>query len=152
MITARETDLGDPAVRRLLEAHQRDMHAISPPGTSFALDLRGLSGDDITLFAAREGDTLIAVGALNRICDHQAEIKSMRADPEHTGRGAGRTVLEAILAKAKASGIKRLSLETGTGERFDPAISLYRKYGFEAGEAFAGYENGPHNQCYHLDL
>ncbi len=147
-----ETGLDDPQVCALLEMHQRDMHAISPPGTSFALDLTGLSGPDITLFACRDGDALAAVGALKHLSPHQAEIKSMRADPQYRGLGAGRAILEAIIERARTQGVRRLSLETGTSEDFAAAIALYRKYGFEPGNAFAGYTNGPHNQCYHLDL
>jgi len=59
-----KASLTDSQVRDLLEAHQRNMFEISPPGTSFALDLSGLSGPTISLFGAWEGDTLMAVGAL----------------------------------------------------------------------------------------
>lgn len=147
-----EAELSDPQVSALLAAHQRDMHAASPPGTSFALDLSGLSTSEITLFAAWDGEALMAVGALKRLGPAQAEIKSMRTDPAHLARGAGRAVLEAIIDRARHDGVARLSLETGTSEHFLPAISLYRRYSFEQGEAFGGYANGPHNQCYHLDL
>ncbi|WP_379547187.1 GNAT family N-acetyltransferase [Qipengyuania sp. DSG2-2] len=147
-----ETGLDDPQVCALLEMHQRDMHAISPPGTSFALDLTGLAGPEITLFACREGGALAAVGALKQLSPHHAEIKSMRADPQYRGLGAGRAALEAIIERARTQGVRRLSLETGTSEDFAAAIALYRKYGFAQGDAFAGYTNGPHNQCYHLDL
>lgn len=147
-----ETELSDPQVGALLAAHQRDMHAASPPGTSFALDLSGLSTPEITLFAAWDGEALMAVGALKRLGPAQAEIKSMRTDPAHLERGAGRAVLEAIIDRARRDGVARLSLETGTSEHFAAAISLYRRYGFEQGEAFGGYANGPHNQCYHLEL
>ena len=147
-----ETELSDPQVSALLAAHQRGMDAVSPPGTSFALDLSGLSGPEITLFAAWDGGALMAVGALKSLGPAQAEIKSMRTDPAHLARGAGRAVLEAIIERARRDGFAQLSLETGTNEHFVPAIALYRRYGFKRGEAFGGYANGPHNQCYHLDL
>ncbi|MEC8772878.1 MAG: N-acetyltransferase, partial [Pseudomonadota bacterium] len=57
-----------------------------------------------------------------------------------------------LIAIARSDGLARLSLETGTNDRFAPAIALYTRRGFVAGEAFAHYANGPHNQCYHLEL
>lgn len=147
-----KASLTDSQVRDLLEAHQRNMFEISPPGTSFALDLSGLSGPTISLFGAWEGDTLMAVGALNRLSDTEAEIKSMRTHADHLGKGAAQAVLNLILETARADGVERLSLETGTSDDFMPAVKLYLKNGFERGEAFADYSNGPHNQCYHLDL
>ena len=147
-----EADLADPAVRAMIELHQRGMGAISPPGTCFALDVTGLSGPQVTLFGAWIDGHLAGIGALKRLGAGQAEIKSMRTDPACLGRGVARAILEAIIATATAEGIRQLSLETGTSEMFGPAIGLYRQRGFTPGEPFAGYINGPHNQCYHLPL
>ena len=147
-----EASLADPAVRDLIAFHQQDMEAVSPPGTSFALDLSGLSGAETTVLGAWEGEELVAIGALKRLGGGQAELKSMRTRPEHLGKGIGKTVLEALIDLSRAEGIARLSLETGTSDEFVPAIRLYTKYGFERGDAFADYVNGPHNQCYHLPL
>lgn len=147
-----EASLADPAVRDLVAFHQQDMEAVSPPGTSFALDLSGLSGAETTVLGAWEGEELVAIGALKRLGGGQAELKSMRTRPEHLGKGIGKTVLEALIDLSRAEGIARLSLETGTSDEFVPAIRLYTKYGFERGDAFADYVNGPHNQCYHLPL
>jgi putative acetyltransferase len=43
-------------------------------------------------------------------------------------------------------------LETGSGPAFDPAVTLYRKYGFVEGGAFDGYDKSPFNQFLHLEL
>lgn len=145
-------DLSDPQVVALIEAHQRDMFAISPPGTSFALDLSGLRNSDVALFGAWDGDTLIGIGAMKRLGDGTAEIKSMRTRADYLGRGAARAILSAIIETARSEGHRRISLETGTSAAFAPAIALYRKRGFIPGPEFAGYANGPHNQCYHLAL
>ena len=145
-------DLADPAVRTMVEYHQRDMVAISPPGTSFALDLSGLSGPEVTLLGAWEGSDLVGIGALKRLPAQSAELKSMRTHPDHLGKGVARALLEALIEIARAEGIARLSLETGTSKNFTPAIGLYTARGFAPGEGFAGYANGPHNQCYHLAL
>ncbi|HSM54434.1 MAG TPA: GNAT family N-acetyltransferase [Erythrobacter sp.] len=147
-----KASLADKQVRAILEAHQRDMYEASPPGTSFALDLKGLSGPEISLFGAWEGDLLIAVGALKRLSPEFAEIKSMRTHSDHLGKGAAQAVLDLILDTARSEGIGRISLETGTSDAFMPAVRLYSRNGFKPGEAFADYANGPHNQCYHLEL
>jgi putative acetyltransferase len=144
--------LEDPAVRQMVEYHQRDAQSLSPPGSSFALDVSGLSGPSITLLGAWEGDTLIAIGALKRLSDSHAELKSMRTHPDHLGKGAAKAILKALTEVARSEGITRLSLETGTGEAFAPAQALYSGFGFAPGEAFSDYVNGPHNQCWHMAL
>jgi putative acetyltransferase len=147
-----KASLADEQVRDLLEAHQRNMYEISPPGTSFALDLSGLSAPEISLFGAWEEEVLIAVGALKRLSPKLAEIKSMRTHAGHLGKGAARAVLNLILETARSEGIACVSLEAGTSDDFMPAIRLYQSSGFQPGDAFADYANGPHNQCYHLEL
>ena len=44
-----------------------------------------------------------------------AEIKSMRTHTDFLRMGAGTAILEQIIATAKARGVRRLSLETGSG-------------------------------------
>jgi putative acetyltransferase len=48
--------------------------------------------------------------------------------------------------------LTHLSLETGSGPAFDPALALYRKYGFVDGEAFSDYQPSAFNQFLHLQL
>lgn len=144
--------LDDPAVREMIAYHQRDMLAVSPPGTSFALDVSGLSGPGVTLLGAWESQSLIAIGAMKRMSPTHAELKSMRTHPAHLGKGAAKAILDALVALARTEGIERLSLETGTSAEFAPAMRLYQRYGFAPGAAFADYANGPHNQCWHMRL
>ena len=144
--------LDDPQVRALIAFHQQDMEEMSPPGTSWALDLSGLSGPEVTVLGAWEGDTLIGIGALKRLGDGTAELKSMRTLPDHLGKGVAKLLLARLIEMSREESLDRLSLETGTSAEFEPAIGLYTRHGFVAGEAFSDYENGPHNQCYHLEL
>jgi putative acetyltransferase len=46
----------------------------------------------------------------------------------------------------------RLSLETGSGPAFEPALALYRQYGFVGGGPFAECEQSAFNQFLHLYL
>ncbi len=151
-LEVREVTLDDPQVRALALDHVQQMRAGSPPGQAFALDLTGLDDPAITLFGAWRGGELLGIGALKQLDAGQAEIKSMRTRADALRQGVARALLDAIIAQAKEVGLNRLSLETGSGPSFEPALSLYRARGFRHGDAFSDYENTEFNQCLHLDL
>lgn len=148
----RAADLSDPEVLALLRAHLAGMHAHSPPGSVHALEPEGLRPPDVSLYAVWEGDDLMAIGALKDIDATTAEIKSMRTAAAHLRRGAAAFLLEYLMTIALERGYHRLSLETGSGPAFEPALALYRRYGFENGQAFGGYETSAFNQFMHLQL
>ena len=152
MLTIREDDLSGEAARALLALHLSGMHASSPPGHVFALDLSGLRTPDVTVWTAWEGEALVGIGALRDLGDGGGEVKSMRTDPRRLRRGVGAAILEHIIGVAEARGLRRLSLETGSGPAFEPALALYRKRGFVDGEAFGGYQRSAFNQFLHLAL
>lgn len=147
----RATDLSEPDVRALLEYHHAEMVGYSPPGTAHVLDIDALKAPDIDVFAVWEGADLIAIGAMRWHGDY-AEIKSMRAAPEARGKGAGRALVQHIIDRARAAGLSRISLETGSGELFEAAVGLYRSFGFTPGEAFAGYTPTDFNRFFHLAI
>jgi putative acetyltransferase len=151
-VIVRAADLSDPEVLALLKAHLAGMHAHSPPGSVHALEPEGLRTPDVWLYAVWEGDDLMAVGALKEVDATTAEIKSMRTAAAHLRRGAAAVLLEHLMTIALARGYHRLSLETGSGPAFEPALALYRRYGFENGQAFGAYEASPFNQFMHLQL
>jgi putative acetyltransferase len=76
----------------------------------------------------------------------------MRTHPDHLRKGVASALLEHIITQARACGFQRLSLETGRGSAFDPALSLYEKRGFAQGPAFADYRPSEFNQFLHLTL
>jgi putative acetyltransferase len=76
----------------------------------------------------------------------------MRTHPDFLRHGIGAALLDRIIAEARARGMHRLSLETGSGPAFEPALKLYRKRGFVDGEAFADYLRSDFNQFLHLSL
>jgi putative acetyltransferase len=145
-------DLVDPGVQALIALHQQAMLAGSPPGLSFALDLSGLQADDITVWEVRAEGRVAAIGALKRLDDRRGEVKSMRTHPDFLRRGLAAALLETIIAHARAEGLTVLSLETGSGPAFEPALALYRRRGFANGEAFGDYALTNFNQCLHLAL
>ncbi len=128
------------------------MHAHSPPGAVYALDLSGLSAPGVTVWSAQHENTVVGIGALKRLADGSGEIKSMRTHPDYLRRGVGAAILERIIQEGQRQGLTRLSLETGSGPAFEPALALYRKRGFENGAAFAEYVRSDFNQFLHLQL
>jgi putative acetyltransferase len=76
----------------------------------------------------------------------------MRTHPDFLRQGVAAQLLEHIIAVARERGLSRLSLETGSGPSFEPALALYRRRGFKDGEAFADYQRSEFNQFLHLDL
>lgn len=151
-LAIREDDLSGEPVRSLLALHLAGMHASSPPGSVFALDLSGLKAPEVTVWTAWRGGELAGIGALKVLGDGRGEIKSMRTHPDHLRSGVAAALLEHIVAAARDRGMIRLSLETGSGPAFEPALALYRKRGFVDGEAFADYERSAFNQFLHLRL
>ena len=134
-----------PPIRALLAEHLRDMHAISPPGSVHALEPDGLAGPDVTFWSVWDGDTLLGCGALKALGLHHGEIKSMRTPSALRRRGAGRAVLDHIIAEARARGYGRLSLETGASDAFAPAHRLYESRGFTRCGPFGSYTDDPNS-------
>ncbi len=136
-------DLRGPEVRALLEAHLRHMHTLSPPESVHALDLDRLRRPEIRFYTAWDGDQLAGCGALKDLGGGEGEIKSMRTADSHRGRGVGTAVLTHLLNVARASGWRRLNLETGPADRFGAAHRLYEAFGFTVCEPFADYRLDP---------
>ncbi|MET0289196.1 MAG: GNAT family N-acetyltransferase [Pseudoxanthomonas sp.] len=148
----RQDDLRTEPVRALLAYHLRQMHENSPAGSVFALDLSGLQAPGVTVWTAWCGEQLAAVGAMKLLGDGTAELKSMRTHPQYLRRGAAAAILEHVIEQGRSQGLRQLSLETGSGPAFEPALALYRRRGFENGPAFSGYTASAFNQFLHLPL
>jgi putative acetyltransferase len=145
-------DLSGDQTRALLALHLAGMHANSPADHVRALDLTGLQTLNVTVWTGWRGDAIAGIGALKDHGDGTGELKSMRTHPDHLKTGVGAALLEHIIGVANHRGYRRLSLETGSGPAFEPALILYRRRGFVDGEAFADYERSDFNQFLHLDL
>jgi len=145
-------DLSSTATQSLLHLHLAGMHTHSPPGHVFALDLSGLQSAHVTVWSAWSGDNICGIGALKQLDANAGEIKSMRTHPDYLRRGVAAALLERIIEEARARGLRRLSLETGSGPAFEPALALYRRRGFVNGEAFSDYQKSDFNQFLHLEI
>ena len=69
----------------------------------------------------------------------------MRTAKAHLRKGVAGTLLQYLIAEAKRRGYRRLSLETGSMPYFEPARSLYRKFGFKQCPPFAAYVEDPNS-------
>jgi putative acetyltransferase len=148
----RAGDFEDAQVRALLATHLAGMHANSPPGTCYVLDLTELQVPEISFFAAWVGNALAGIGALKEIDARTGEIKSMRTHGDHLRKGVGQALLDHLIALARARNYQRVSLETGSGPAFEAALGLYLKNGFKFGPSFGDYRESDFNQFLHLDL
>ena len=138
-------DLSGPEIAAFLEEHVQEMRAITPLESKHALDLDALRKPEITFWSVYDGDTLVGCGAIKKLDDEHAEVKSMRTAADRKRGGIASMVLEHIFAEARAMGFGRLSLETGATEPFEPARSLYEKFGFAYCGPFASYKPDPNS-------
>ena len=142
-ITIVPGDFTNPRVVALLREHLDGMNASSPPGSVYALDLVALRSPDITFVTAWQGEELLGFGAMKQLDAAHGELKSMRTAAAHLRKGVGAKILEHLLALARTRGYRRVSLETGSGAAFEPALALYRRYGFTSGSPFGDYAATP---------
>ncbi len=148
----REDDLTDQRTLDLIRLHLLGMHASSPPGTVFALEARALKESDVTVWTAWSGEAIAGMAALKQLSNAHGEVKSMRTHPAFLRRGVAAALLDHLIREARRRGMSRLSLETGNGVAFDPALELYRRRGFADGEPFADYRPNGHSVFLHLAL
>lgn len=126
---------------------------LPPEGVSASFEVMGLDSQliaDRTYFAITDSDAIIACGGWSRRAtlfggDHSAgrdaalldpsrdaaRVRAMYTDPAHVRRGAGRMILDACEAAARAESFQRVELAaTLAGE------PLYRACGYELIEPF----------------
>jgi len=138
-------DLNNSQVRALLEHHAMTARAETARGSAHALDLESLKASGIIVWAAWNGDALLAVGALKRLSIDHGEIKSMHTAQANRRRGVGTAMLLHIVDAARAIGLSRLSLETGSWPYFLPARELYKRHGFIECPPFGQYVPDPNS-------
>ena len=139
-------DLSDPRIAEFLGEHLKDMYATSPPESVHALDIEGLKKPEITFWTAWDGANLVGTAAIKHLNAEHAELKSMRTAPSYRRNGIAAAMLQFIVNEARRRGYKRMSLETGSMAYFEPARTLYSRYGFEFCGPFADYWDDPNSK------
>ena len=137
-----EISIDDPRagdVHELLERHLGFARSHTPPEDVHALEVDGLLDPAVTLFSFRVNGELLGVGALKRLDERHAELKSMHTAQAARGRGIGRAMVEHLIGVARDRGFRRVSIETGSMPAFAPARSLYASAGFRPCGPFGDY-------------
>jgi len=142
-----ENNFDHPQVNDLLKKHFIELRSVSPEGSAHVLDISGLKIPSIKFWSLWDGDDLVGCGALKFLDKHHGEFKSIRVADKFRGKGMGEKIISHLIDRSKQIGIKKLSIETGAGNFFDPARKLFKKFGFKNCKPFAHYKNDP-NSCY----
>ena len=95
-----------------------------------------------------DADNLVGCGALKLLEKEHGEFKSIRVANKFRKNGMGEKIISHLIDQAKQIGIKKLSIETGSGDFFAPARKLFKKFGFKECTPFAHYKEDP-NSCYY---
>lgn len=132
-------------VKQLLQEHHEDMLEHSPPESVHALDLSSLKAPDVTFWTAWINGELAGCGALKKLNEKHAELKSMRTSQKFLRKGVAAKLLTHMLGTAKAQSFTNVSLETGTKEAFAPAQKLYKSFGFQVCQPFSNYQEDPYS-------
>lgn len=136
MIIVERTDPHHPQATALLQQSHALMQSLFPPEDNYYLEIDDLVAPDIYFFAAREGDTFLATGAL-RLKPDYGEVKSMFVSEAARGKGVAAALLRQIEDTAREEGITILKLETGNV--LHAAHRLYARHGFTDCSVFGDY-------------
>jgi len=109
-------------IERYFAVEQKDRDVLDSP-RKYILDPGGA-----ILIAEDEGAS-IGVVALVMMDGGSVELAKMGVRPSAQGKGAGRLLVDAAIAKARAMGMSRVYIETNSV--LGPALKLYRDAGFQ---------------------
>ena len=112
-----EGNFDNPSVNKLLIKHFIELSSVSPVCRGHVLD------------------------------KEHGEFKSIRTTDKFKRKGMGEKIISHLIDQASQIGIKKISVETGSGDFFAPARKLFQKFGFKTCKPFAHYKKDP-NSCY----
>ena len=109
------------------EPDLEDIHgAYSEAGGAFLVG--ELENDIVAMGAYRPASGYIR-GYVDGLPNTSAELKRMRVDPAHQGRGYGQQVYDELERRARETGFSTIALDTTPQQ--EAAIHFYEKNGFE---------------------
>ena len=142
-----EGNFKNSEVLELLNKHFIELRSVSPDGSAHVLDIEGLKDQNIKFWSLWEDNLLMGCGALKFLNKEHGEFKSIRLIDSFRKKGNEIKILKHLIFEAKKLNIKKISVETGTGDFFAPARKLFNKCGFKLCKPFAHYKEDP-NSCY----
>ena len=134
-------------VNQLLKKHFIELRSVSSEGSVHVLDIEGLQDKSIKFWSIYENDKLIGCGALKFLDTMHGELKSIRVADSFKKKGYGKKIIKVLIEKSRQLNIKKISVETGSGEFFLPARKLFKNSGFKECKPFSHYVDDP-NSCY----
>ena len=152
MIKSIENNFDHPKVNHLLIKHFIELRSVSSKGSTHVLDIPGLKDPSIKFWSLWNNNHLIGCGALKFIGQNHGEFKSIRVSDDFRNRGIGSKIISHLIIQAKKLGIKKLSIDTGSGKFFLPARKLFEHFKFRQCKPFAHYQEDPNSCYYTLDL
>ena len=141
MLKSIEGNFDNPKVHELLIKHFIELRSVSPEGSAHVLDIAGLKDPSIKFWSLWEESDLMGSGALKFLDKEHGEFKSIRVNDKFKNKGYGLKIINHLINEAKKLNIKRLSLETGSGNFFMPARKLFVKCGFKVCNPFSHYKD-----------
>ena len=140
--TVRPADPRSEEARALLGQSHALLASLYPPEDNHYLSVDELAQPHIDFWIAETERRPQGCIALARL-DGYGEVKSMFVDPAARGQGVGAALMTALEARARASGLPVLRLETG--DDLHAAHRLYARHGFTTCGPFGDYAEGPHS-------
>ena len=110
--------------------------------------LAELPGQYVLVLIAFHAEQLAGCAALREIGDGIGEMKRLYVRPAFQGSGLGRSLVERVIAEARAAGYQALRLDTLP--MMERAIALYRSLGFHEIPPYG--DNPPEAICFELSL
>ncbi|WP_129336481.1 GNAT family N-acetyltransferase [Cellulomonas endophytica] len=137
----------DPAATALRDAQQAELAVRYGEGGGGA----PLHADEVLVLLRLDVDGLpVGCGALRDVSGEHGpgtgELKRLYVRPDHRRRGLSRVLLAALEDAARAHGLRRLVLETGT--RQPESMALYASAGWSATAPYGEYADHPMSRCY----
>ena len=115
-------DINADWIARFFALEQKDRDVLGNPA-KYILDPGG------AILLAVEDETPLGVVALMVMGDGSVELAKMGVLPQAQGKGAGRMLVAAAIAKAREMGMRRVYIETNS--KLGPALKLYNDAGFQ---------------------
>ncbi len=109
-------------IERYFAVEPKDREVLDNPH-KYILDPGG------AILLAVEGVHVLGVVSLIVIGNSAVELAKMGVKPEAQGKGAGKMLVAAAIAGARAMGMSRVYIETNS--KLGPALKLYRDAGFQ---------------------
>lgn len=134
MITIRQMEIED--IDEVAAIEESLFSASWSPAGFFSFLLR----DDTLFLVAEEEGGIIGYCGVVMVLD-EGDITNVAVSVNHQGRGIGRQLVEAMIAKALERGVEHLHLEVRQSN--ERARTLYQKLGFQEVGLRKGYYEAP---------